>query len=209
MPRGPKREKTPGRSHRQRSPRHADATGQVVTDPTVIKCLLAITLVLAQPALADSSSAPTAALPSPQQPSSASQTSAVRGPPNCDDSLPPGVPRPNTQSATLFSFRLTPEGEVRDVALFKSSGNQDLDRATLQCASSLHFGSPMTVAGKPVEVTWIEGYFWRPRWSTFATVSPTGTPNLCLPTAYPRSAVVNHVEGFTTLSYHIGVDGIV
>ena len=129
-------------------------------------------------------------------------------PTDCAAYLPPGVARPQTEGATLFSFRLTAQGEMRDIVLFQSSGNADLDNAALACAAAaICHMEPVRVAGKPAEVTWVMGYFWRNRPPTFAMPSPSGQPNLCNVFSYPLKAIRSRAGGTTILSYHIAIDG--
>jgi TonB family protein len=123
----------------------------------------------------------------------------------CDAYLPPGTAHPQTERATLFSFRLTTMGQVLDVTLYRSSGLADIDKATIDCASHIRM-TPATVAGKPAEITWIGSYFWRPNHSGFYLVSPDGTaiiPNC----AYPRLAARQGRQGRDLIFYHVATDG--
>jgi protein TonB len=163
-----------------------NAWARLIVAALIFRCLLA-----AQPSMAED------LVDSP----------AVR-PPNCAKYLPPGMAPPNSASATLFSFRLTAQGDMRDVALFGSSGNASLDKAALACAGDYHM-PPITVAGTAVEITWIMGYFWRPRSPTFAAVTPSGQPDLCTFDRLPPGIAQLHVSGTTVLSYRIGTDGAV
>jgi len=132
---------------------------------------------------------------------------------NCDNILPSDVRTSHKRIATLFSYRLLPHGEIRDVALYKSSGNSTLDSAVLGCFAK-HL-PPMTVDGKPVEIAWIGGFFWWPEkisryirpFLGFSEPSPDGSPNLC--PEYPPFAVRRHEQGTVSTSFHIATDGSV
>jgi TonB family protein len=93
-----------------------------------------------------------------------------------------------------------------DPVLFKSSGNDDLDKAVLACADGYKYG--VAVAGKPAEVTWVMGYFFF--WPHFMHPNPDGTPaGICWARSFPYSAVKSGHRGSTTLFYRVGIDGSV
>jgi TonB family protein len=129
-------------------------------------------------------------------------------PPNCNEYLPAMTAPVETQSVTAFSFRLTTDGEIKDVALYKSSGNDELDKVVLACASGRHI-KPLTISGKRAEITWTMAYFWRGPRSGFGSLSPTGVPNLCSFSLYPRSAIRQHIRGDTLIFFQIAIDGSV
>jgi protein TonB len=116
--------------------------------------------------------------------------------------------RPSTGTGTLFWARITPDGKMRDVRLYKSSGDDNLDKSILRCAKGAHYG-PVKVGGAPTEFTWVTGYFWWLQSSSFAPASPTGgAAGSCPPRRYyPLVAVRLHLEGKTTVSYRIAIDG--
>jgi TonB family protein len=122
--------------------------------------------------------------------------------------LPPGVALPQVETATLFSYRLTSEGEVRDPALYKSSGNAELDNAAFACVRDLGHWAKITVDGKPAEITWVLGYYWRPlpQQSSFADPSPAGRANRC-GFYYPPIAVRLGQQGNAVVKYRISPTG--
>lgn len=135
-------------------------------------------------------SAPTVA---PTQPPAAPSTSAQITPASqasqlgnqdtvprrCDGFLPPGVTyTPGWVHSTLISYRLTATGDIRDVALYRSSGNNDLDKAALACIGNRHT-EPVMVAGTPADISWIGGVSWASRWHQFVPTDLDGEPNLC------------------------------
>jgi TonB family protein len=131
---------------------------------------------------------------------------SVYYPRNCDSFLPPEARRPRDDFSTWFSFRVTENGELSDVALFKSSGNGDLDRAGLECAKHIH-AQPITVSGTPTEVSWVMAYNWRfpTQRSSFTNPSPSGDSHTC--SGYPPEARRLDQEGPVTVAFHIAVDG--
>ncbi|HTW34550.1 MAG TPA: TonB family protein [Rhizomicrobium sp.] len=83
----------------------------------------------------------------------------------CDRFLPAGAFRPADDRGTLVSVRVTADGNLRDATLFRSSGDEVLDRAAVACAPA--FRLHVAQNGKPAEVTWIVGVYWHASWSTF------------------------------------------
>src|SRR5215469_12964307 len=78
---------------------------------------------------------------------------------NCDIFLPTGIAVPPTAAPTLFSFRLATDGTYHDIALYRTSGNSDLDKAALACAD-VSYLTPVVQAGSPIEINWIEAVAW-------------------------------------------------
>jgi len=110
------------------------------------------------------------------------------------------------QGSTLVSYRGTSDGAIADVALLASSGNADLDAATVQCVGRWRF-DPQS----PAEAINIGPHRTYIKWS----IPPTGTaagrlaglPHTC--GNYPRAEWAQGIEGSTTLHFHIMVDGSV
>ena len=131
---------------------------------------------------------------------------SVYYPRNCDSFLPPEARRPRDDLSTWFSFRVTENGELNDVALFKSSGSGDLDTAALECAKHIH-AQQITVSGIPTEVSWVMAYNWRfpTQRSSFTNPSPSGDSHTC--SGYPPEARRLDQEGPVTVAFHVAVDG--
>jgi TonB family protein len=110
--------------------------------------------------------------------------------------------------ATLFWARITADGEMRDVRLYKSSGDDELDQAILRCADGAYY-SPVRIGGIPTEITWVIGYFWWLQSSSFHSANPAGGIAGSCPVRryYPAVAIRRHLEGKTTVSYRIATDG--
>lgn len=177
---------------------------------TPIAALAAI-VVLASPAWAQSSApsaAPTQASPqAPQTPTPA--RAPMTAPVMCDQYLPPGVGIPSPAQATLFSFRLGLDGDFHDLAVYRSSGNRDLDKAALACASTVYQTKPVTHAGNPIEINWIGAISWDRHWHTYVEPNPSGAPNNCTSVGYPSSAIRDGIQGDALVSYVIATDGSV
>jgi TonB family protein len=115
---------------------------------------------------------------------------------------------PSTGTGTLFWARIAPDGEMQDMSLYKSSGDDQLDKAILRCAEGARY-APIRIGGTPTEITWVIGYFWWPQSSRFAPASPTGeAASICAVRRYhPLVAVRLHLQGKTTVSHRIAIDG--
>lgn len=122
----------------------------------------------------------------------------------CDRFLPAGAFRPADDRGTLVSVRVTAEGNLRDATLFKSSGDDILDRAALSCAPAFHVH--VTQNGKPVEVVWIVGVYWHASWSTFRVPMQMGWGQ-CGAAAYGVAVARQYPNA--KLSYRIDAHGTV
>ncbi|MEI9932323.1 MAG: energy transducer TonB [Rhizomicrobium sp.] len=61
---------------------------------------------------------------------------------------------------TLLGFTISADGTVKDAKVLKSSGNNELDNASLKCASSWLY-KPATEDGVPVQTPWQANVSWR------------------------------------------------
>jgi TonB family protein len=120
----------------------------------------------------------------------------------CERYLPRDFEIPRGRTETYLSFRLTAQGLFQDVSVLRSSRNATLDEAARRCMAG-HRTAPISIAGSPAEVTWVMGYFWWGKYSTFSTIGPQGEPHICDESLF--GARPN--EGMTTLAYHIDIDG--
>jgi len=107
----------------------------------------------------------------------AAPTKVIPGSTPVPTDLPPGVQAPEaigfhgcsgypslaaanrTQGSVTMSFKVTAQGTVSDTAVAQSSGNAELDSATLMCAKGWLY-KPATKDGKPVEVSWKAQISW-------------------------------------------------
>jgi TonB family protein len=141
------------------------------------------------------------------QPAGSQPTPSAGSSGTCDRYLPANFVLPPTARATLVSLRISVTGDVSDVSLTRSSGNGDLDKAALACVSGWH-QAPITVDGKPIDVSLIGGVFWASRLHTFSYSSPAGEPNVCN-NSYPPLSIRLNQEGTTTLKVRVAADGSV
>ena len=125
------------------------------------------------------------------------------------DALPvPGVERQRAENVTLVSVKITAQGKMHDPTLFRSSGNNHLDAAVLACANG-HYFPPELVGGERTDINWTVGYFVFPRWSGFATASPSGFPHICGYQPHPPREIRHAFQGDTVISYRVASDGSV
>lgn len=73
--------------------------------------------------------------------------------------IPPGGV-PDGAGTTEVSFKVGIDGSMKAIAVTKSSGNQALDDATLNCISAWKY-APAKKNGKPVETEWREHINWQ------------------------------------------------
>jgi TonB family protein len=84
----------------------------------------------------------------------------VEGPPTwsalphtCSNGYPADALEQGVQGAVLLSFVITTEGLVDSPKVERSSGNQQLDQAAIQCVSGWTY-IPATYAGQPMATPW-------------------------------------------------------
>jgi TonB family protein len=143
----------------------------------------------------------------PQTAAKTAPAPPAQDPETCDRYLPAKFALPPAAATTVVSLHISPAGDVKNVAITRSSGNADLDKAALACASGVR-QAPVLAAGKPIDVILIGGVFWGSRSHSFGIPSPSGEPNLC-DGAYPPLAVRLNQEGTTAVSVRIATDGSV
>jgi TonB family protein len=88
-------------------------------------------------------------------------TPADAKPINCSEALRKRD-LPANLGATELSFDVDADGSVKDVAVTKSSGSQDVDLSAGTCAYSWRY-NPAMQDGKPVKVHWHETVTWNPK----------------------------------------------
>lgn len=75
------------------------------------------------------------------------------------------------QGATALAFRIAVDGHPSDIKVATSSGNEQLDTASLQCASNWRY-KPAVRNGEPVEVPWQADIVWNMNIPPVETDSP-------------------------------------
>jgi TonB family C-terminal domain len=143
---------------------------------------------------------------------------------NClGNGYPPDAFAAHIQGSVEVNLRVTTDGQVRDVVLAKSSGNESLDRRTKACFEAGRY-KPATQNGQAVAVSWHEKVDWTieewqghqiahvkfdpNRESAGGPFYPQaiGKPHICIE-YYPPLAVRLRVQGTTTLGFTITTEG--
>ena len=99
---------------------------------------------------------PPPASPNPRQPQPQPQIItpvSVGRPHTCANFYPPEAVEARAQGRVLLSFHIATDGTTKDLSIATSSGNADLDAASLSCAAQWLY-RPAMVAGAPVETPW-------------------------------------------------------
>jgi hypothetical protein len=134
---------------------------------------LVLVVVLASPACAQS---PPSAVPTDASPQTPTPPVPVV---NCDSYLPPGFKIPQDAIATRVSYRLAVDRTVHDLAVYRSSGNADLDKAALQCAGTA-LGWAAIQDANPTEIKWIRAIYWKIAQHILLDANPfSESPNIC------------------------------
>lgn len=146
--------------------------------------------------------------PVPTQTSPQASGAAAQPSVNCDPYLPPGFKIPANALATQFSYRLPVDGTLHDLAVYRSSGNAELDQAAIACASATRF-QVAKQEGNPIEINSIYAVSWNFTQHVLMSPKPTSeAPNICLG-PYPAAALRRGVQGEALVSYRIATDGSV
>jgi TonB family protein len=127
---------------------------------------------------------------------------SVGRPHECSAYYPPAALKAYAQGTTLLAFTVTAEGGVRDINISKSSGNKDLDDASVNCASHWRY-KPATKDSVAIEIPWMANVVWKMRAppETEAAVS-------CLFYREDRSAPPMNL-GHTMLAFRVDQTGSV
>ena len=82
------------------------------------------------------------------------------GQPHTCHNWPESAVRRNLNGDATYSYRIGTDGSTKDIKLTRSTGDADLDQATLDCVASWKF-FPAMQKGKPVEIDRNGGQHWR------------------------------------------------
>ncbi|HEY1630099.1 MAG TPA: energy transducer TonB [Rhizomicrobium sp.] len=165
-----------------------------------MKALIAAFVLL--PALAAAQITP------PALPDGASKP-APSGKPHVCRNYPKAAIHAGAEGTTAIRFRIDEDGSVIDLTVLKSSGNRDLDDATLICASQWRY-VPATLNGKPIAVDWQASANWSLHGYVPSLVGTTFTPkpegdHSC---TEHRKADGAAAPGTAILAFVIGTDGM-
>ena len=67
--------------------------------------------------------------------------------------------RAHIEGQSVACFLIEPDGSVKNVNIIETSGNPDLDLATISCVSKFRY-KPATSDGQPIEFPWTLGISW-------------------------------------------------
>jgi TonB family protein len=100
--------------------------------------------------------------PPPAPPPSAITAPASIGKPHsCDENqYPISALQTGTEGSAVVTLEITPQGNVTDVSVLESSGNADLDNASIVCARDWQY-RPAVQNGVPIEVPWRTRVRWQ------------------------------------------------
>ena len=120
---------------------------------------------------------------------------------------------------TEFTYLITTEGDLVDISILTSNGNDSIDAAAMACASKWHAntrGSDVAEAVGPhwAMISWSAGasvHF--PAGGSELDLALTGTfkagTGACRPGYYPPRAIRRGEEGTTTVQFYVEPDGSV
>jgi TonB family protein len=102
-----------------------------------------------------------AAPPVPPPPPVITAPASIGKPHSCDENqYPISALQTGTEGAVVVTFKITPQGNATDVSVFESSGNADIDAASIVCARDWQY-RPAVKNGVPVEVPWRARVKWQ------------------------------------------------
>ena len=122
----------------------------------------------------------------------------------CNEDYPAAAIRANAEGVTLLEFTVTQEGAVADLKVGKSSGNADLDKAAIACASKWRY-KPATLDGKAVASPWKANVDWRIMPSFGVTMMLAE----CMYLAAPNRDWLRSFDTDTSLSFRVQPDGAI
>ena len=80
--------------------------------------------------------------------------------PGCLAHYPQAAKDAGAEGTTRLDFTVTEQGKVTDIGVARSSGNADLDAASVTCARLWTY-KPATKEGKPTAVRWSATVQWK------------------------------------------------
>ena len=131
----------------------------------------------------------------------------IGAPHTCIDNYPATALHAHVEGTTLVSYQVTSTGAVANAAVARSSGNSDLDSASINCVSKWQF-QPATDHGVPIEVSWQSRIEWMIATTKAQVINPApiGAHHMCsLSEAIP--ALVIGKTGDILLVFTVGIDG--
>ncbi len=119
----------------------------------------------------------------------------------CMNDYPEAAVWDGAEGTAIVAFRIGTDGKVKDVTLSKSTGNDDLDAATLGCVGRWSY-KPAMRDGIPIEVPWRAQVEWKMHGSV-ADMHP------CARYHAVTASMLSGIDGITKVSFRIMPDGSV
>jgi TonB family protein len=85
---------------------------------------------------------------------------APTGAPHSCNQYPAAELASHIEGTSTLRFRIGTDGEPKEIAIAKSSGNANLDQAAIACVTGWKY-APATKSGKPVETAWKADVVWK------------------------------------------------
>jgi TonB family protein len=154
---------------------------------------------------------PASALAAPAPAKTPAQTPALAPVQRCVDDYPESAVQAGIEGETALSFTVTSQGTVTDVKIVHSSGNADLDAASVVCAGKWKY-SPAKKKGVPVATVVQATAGWNlheppfPWPAAWTRPQPVGASHECS-RFFPDAARRDHAEGTTGLAFTVTRDG--
>jgi len=114
---------------------------------------------------------------------------------------PHGALWDEAQGSARVSFRIAADGTVKDAAITKSTGNNDLDQAALACVAAWKY-KPATRDGVAVDWSWEANVNW-----SLGSASAPPPPGPCARYATVTPEMLSGIRGETNIAFRIMPDG--
>jgi TonB family protein len=134
------------------------------------------------------------------QPSDSKPT--INLPHNCIGNYPEAAVKADAEGTTLVTFTIAADGSVKDPKIAKSSGNADLDAASLQCVSGWQY-VPAGRGGAAVEAAWQANVQWKMHGGTDYRLMAH-----CARFHALTAGMFSGISGLTVLTYRVMPTGL-
>jgi len=125
-------------------------------------------------------------------------------PVGCVALYPPAAAKAGIEGTATLSVHITSAGVVENAQVIESSGNADLDTASIACAAQTHI-NPAEQNGAPIDIDWKIAVGWQR--SGYSGVHPLGS--IACRDIHQSAAEVAAVRRATKVMFTIAEDGSV
>lgn len=140
-----------------------------------------------------------------QQPAHQAATPVSVGRPHtCNDYYPPDAEKAHSEGRALVGFTVTALGTVKDVIIKGTTGDVDLDAASVTCVSQWLY-KPAMKDGVPVDVPWLANVVWK----TNLPLMPAAPFKPCKEFTNATAEVLKGISGSSWIAFQIMQDGSV